>query len=66
MFKLKKQEVLSDGRCIKLRSLDLDQENTLEQPGAILPQESEVDIEGNVLKTELEANTFAIYKFSKK
>lgn len=63
---LKKQEVLSDGRCIKLRSLDLDQENTLEQPGAILPQESEVDIEGNVLKTDLEANTFAIYKFSKK
>lgn len=63
---LKKQEVLSDGRCIKLRSLDLDQENTLEQPGAILPKESEVDIEGNVLKTDLEANTFAIYKFSKK
>lgn len=63
---LKKQEVLSDGRCIKLRSLDLDQENTLEQLGAILPQESEVDIEGNVLKTDLEANTFAIYKFSKK
>ncbi len=63
---LKKQEVLSDGRCIKLRSLDLYQENTLEQPGAILPQESEVDIEGNVLKTDLEANTFAIYKFSKK
>ncbi|MCP3894919.1 MAG: alpha-L-arabinofuranosidase, partial [Bacteroides sp.] len=26
---LKKQEVLSDGRCIKLRSLDLYQENTL-------------------------------------
>lgn len=29
---LKKQNVLSDYRCIKLRSLDLDKDNTLEQP----------------------------------
>lgn len=63
---LKKQEVLSDGRCIKLRSLDLDQENTLEQPGAILPQESEVTIDGTLFNAELEAHTFAIYIFVKK
>lgn len=63
---LKKQEVLSDGRCIKLRSLDPDQENTLEQPHAILPQESVVVIDGTVLNTELEANAFALYKFAKK
>ena len=33
---LKKQDVLSNGRCIKLRSLDLDKDNTLEQPLPLL------------------------------
>ena len=63
---LKKQDVLSDGRCIKLRSLDLDKDNTLEQPFAIVPQETPVSIEGNVFTTELEPTTFAVYKFTKK
>ena len=63
---LKKQDVLSDGRCIKLRSLDLDKDNTLEQPSAITPQETPVSIEGNVFVTELEPTTFAVYKFKKK
>ena len=43
---LKKQEVLSNGRCIKLRSLDLDKDNTLERPFAITPQETAVSVEG--------------------
>ena len=57
---LKKQDVLSNGRCIKLRSLDLDKDNTLEQPFAIVPQETPVSIEGNVFTTELEPTTFAV------
>ena len=63
---LKKQDVLSNGCCIKLRSLDLDKDNTLEQPFAIVPQETPVSIEGNVFTTELEPTTFAVYKFTKK
>ena len=63
---LKKQDELSDGRCIKLHSLDLDKDNTLEQPSAITPQETPVSIEGNVFVTELEPTTFAVYKFKKK
>ena len=63
---LKKQDVLSDGRCIKLRSLDLDKDNTLEQPFAITPKETPVSIQGHVFTAELEPNTFAVYKFTKK
>ena len=63
---LKKQDVLSNGRCIKLRSLDLDKDNTLEQPFAITPQETAVSVEGHVFTTEQEPNTFAVYKFTKK
>lgn len=63
---LKKQEVLSGGRCIKLHSPEADQENTLEQPFAITPQETPVTIEGNLFTTTLEPNTFAVYKFIKK
>ncbi|MFV0588357.1 alpha-L-arabinofuranosidase C-terminal domain-containing protein [Bacteroides reticulotermitis] len=63
---LKKQDVLADGKCIKLSSLDLDKDNTIEQPLAITPQESPVSIEGNTFSTELEAKTFAVYKFAKK
>ena len=58
--------MLFDGRCIKLRSLDLDKDNTLEQPFAITPQETPVSIEGTVFTTELEPTTFAVYKFKKK
>lgn len=63
---LKKQDVLADGKCIKLSSLDLDKDNTIEQPSAITPQESSVSMEGNTFSTELEAKTFAVYKFAKK
>ena len=61
-----KRQVLSNGRCIKLRSLDLDKDNTLEQPFAITPQETAVSVEGHVFTTEQEPNTFAVYKFTKK
>ncbi len=62
---LKKQDVLSDGRCIKLRSADLDKDNTIEQPFAIQPQETPVSIDGQVLNVELEPKTFVVYIFKK-
>lgn len=62
---LKKNDVLSGGKCIKLRSQDLDKDNTIEQPNAIIPQETAITIDGHYLNTELEPHTFAIYKFTK-
>lgn len=62
---LEKQEVVTDGICIKLRSTDLDIDNTIEQPLAVIPENTTVSIEGNVLNTELEPYTFVIYKFVK-
>ncbi len=63
---LSKKEALTNGCCTLLQSADLDKENTLEQPFAITPQEKEIAIEGNVLNTQLDAKTFAIYKFTVK
>jgi len=60
---LQKNQVLTDGKCIKLQSSDPDKDNTLEQPFAITPQETPVNISGAQLNVELEAETFAIYKF---
>ncbi len=62
---LGKKEVLSNGRCIQLQSTNPDLENTIEQPFAITPKESAISINGNTLNTELGANTFAVYKFTK-
>ena len=59
---LQKNQILSGGKCIKLQSSDPDKDNTLEQPFAITPQETPVNIDGSLLNTELEAKTFAIYK----
>ena len=61
---LQKNQVLTGGKCIKLYSSDPDKDNTLEQPHAIIPQESSISIAGNSLETDLGAKTFAIYKFT--
>jgi alpha-L-arabinofuranosidase len=58
---LKKQERLTGGVCIKLRSPDIDADNTLGNPTAIAPQETSVAIDGHILNTELEPHTFAVY-----
>lgn len=63
---LKKQDVLSNGVCITLQSDDILQENTLENPNAIMPKEAPVAIEGYMLNTEVAPYTFAIYKFTRK
>lgn len=62
---LKKKEILSGGRCIKLTSAEPDKDNTLENPSAIVPRESALQICGQSLNAELEANTFAIYILKK-
>lgn len=62
---LKKLEKLGEGKLITLHSDNLDAENTLDNPNAIVPKESAVNIEGNTLNTEIGAMTFAVYKFKK-
>ncbi|WP_300699883.1 alpha-L-arabinofuranosidase C-terminal domain-containing protein [Bacteroides sp.] len=58
---LKKQQTLTGGRCIKLSSVEMDKDNTLDNPVAITPRESALQAEGRSLSVELEANTFAVY-----
>ena len=58
---LKKKEVLSGARCIKLASADMDKDNTVENPMAIVPQETSLNIDGQVLNVDLEPATFAVY-----
>ena len=62
---LKKSEKLGEGKLITLHSDNLDAENTLDNPNAIVPKEFAVNIEGNTLNTEIGAMTFAVYKFKK-
>lgn len=63
---LKKNDVLDDAVSIKLRSLDLDKDNTIEAPNAIVPQQKNESISGHTFTAELEPHTFAVYKFAKK
>lgn len=64
---LRQDETLSPGvSCITLHSDDPDQENTIEQPFAIIPQESSATVAGNVFTAETDACTFAIYTFKVK
>lgn len=62
---LKKSSALTNGKCIIFHSNDIDAENTLDNPEKIVPVESEMDIEGNILDAEIGAKTFAIFKFQK-
>ncbi len=62
---LKKNVKLGNGACILYQAQNPDADNTIENPNAIVPQESAIAIDGNVLDTTLAPNTFAIYKFQK-
>ena len=57
----KKKEVLSGARCIKLSSTGMDKDNTIENPLAIIPQETSLDVNGHTLNVDLEPVTFAVY-----
>ena len=62
---LKKKETLSEGRCIKLSSADMDKDNTIENPEAIVPQETALRIDGQTLDVDLEPASFAVYILKK-
>ncbi len=62
---MKKKETFSAARCIKLSSVDMDKDNTLENPAAITPQETSLVIDGQALNVEIEPNTFAVYILKK-
>lgn len=58
---LKKKDVLSGARCIRLSSADMDKDNTIENPMAIVPQETSLNVGGQALNVDLEPATFAVY-----
>ena len=60
---LKKSASLVNGKCITLHSDNSDAENTLDEPNKIVPVEKDINIEKNILNTEIGEMTFAIYKF---
>lgn len=61
---LKKANRLVNGKCIQFRSSNLDSDNTIEQPNAIVPVESVASAEGNLLRADVSPRTFVIYKFA--
>ena len=60
---MKKKAALTAGRCIKLALPDLDKDNSLDAPSAIVPQESALTVEAQGARVEIEPNTFAVYIF---
>ena len=60
---MKKKAALTAGRCIKLASPDLDKDNSLDAPSAIVPQESALTVEAQGARVEIEPNTFTVYIF---
>ena len=62
---LKKNQQLGNGQSILFHAENIDAENTLENPFAIVPQEGTVAINNNQLNVDLGPKTFAIYKLTK-
>ena len=62
---LGKKEQLTGGSLTTLHSDDHDLDNTVDNPTAIQPMESKISIEGNTLKTQVGAKSFAMYKFKR-
>lgn len=58
---LKKGKTLTSGRLITLSSPNPDADNTLDKPTNIVPKESNIQVSGQSLDTEIGANTFAVY-----
>ena len=59
---LKKNEQLADLRIISLKSDNLDDENTIENPNKIAPKESVANISGNNFTANMAAYSFSVYK----
>ena len=62
---LGKKESLADGTLSTFHSDNPDLDNTVDNPTAVVPMESKIAIEGNTLKSEVGAKSFAMYKFKK-
>ena len=59
---LKRSVSLGAGTCITFHSDDPDADNTLDEPTKIVPVEGAVAPEGNTLRAEVGAQTFALYR----
>ena len=62
---LEKAVKLVNGTCTTFHSDDLVIENTIDDPYKVIPIEKSISNEGHVLDTEIQAKTFAVYKFIK-
>ncbi len=60
---LKKRDKINSAKAIVLQSSDIIAENTLDNPNLIVPVESIVKVNSNVVDVELDANSFYVYKF---
>jgi len=58
---MKKGTGLSTGRRILLSSPDMDLENTIENPTAIVPQEQSIRVSGQALTADLPPYSFGVY-----
>ena len=62
---LGKKEALANGTVTTFHADNLDLDNTVDNPTAILPVECQISIEGNTLSTQIGTKSFAMYKFKK-
>ncbi|MBQ8521693.1 MAG: carbohydrate binding domain-containing protein [Bacteroides sp.] len=62
---LKKKTTLTDGKVITFHADDLLKDNIVDAPNTIIPVESSIAIDGNVLNTQIGPKTFCVYKFVK-
>ena len=62
---MNKKHFFNRARCVKLSSVELDKDNTIENPRAIVPQETSLKIGSQTLSVDLEPNTFAVYILKK-
>jgi len=60
---LKKRDKINGAKAIVLQSSDIIAENTLDNPNLIVPVESIVKVNSNIINVELDANSFYVYKF---
>lgn len=58
----KKNTVFSVGDCVQMKSSDLKQINTLDNPSNLVPEKTTATIEGNILTIKADAQSFGVYK----
>lgn len=60
----KKNTVFTVGDCVRMKSNDLKQINTLDDPNNLVPEKTSASIAGNVLTIKAEAQSFGVYKIN--